>query len=852
MTSWLPFAFAALALAAPALAQKTPAKEAPYLNTWLVAGPYDNGADGAGMARDSVGEASVAPKAGGEWRVFDDRLFNRNYDNYQDLFSYYNLKRGESIAAKLAYAHVYLYSPAEAHAELRMAADSEMKAWLNGAQVLDHARSEPHRDAVKVAITLAKGWNRLLVKVGNRLEGRLGFYARVCLPNGGPVPGIIASTGGPAGSLAVASRPMADIKTPGLPAAFRGWPYVETDALAHPDPDIAGLVNHRAYQAMQSSAFVLSAQGGKPPYRWALTNGTLPKGLKLLPDGTIGGTVSDVAGLGDRALTFTVTDAAGKTASAQLTMPVDERPSRWYGEAGLVALMHAPEYILDAPEGDLAEFAHLMKRQGYSLGMMISYNNGDMMYRFPSRFEPNCPFGDLPAKYKAALGKEGIKFGLYMGNLIGPNHGGDDGALLMVTDAVKKYRPAAMWFDWASPQVWGYISLDALYSAIKTINPDTVIVINGVVTCYQGDWDAICLEGWGAWGDRIWALWPFAFNWPKKPVVESWRMLADPANEYSKGILPDWQEYMRVAISLIGCGWTANLDHSASVGGRYKTLYDSVVARAHRDMANWANPPGLPPLHTAYTHVTQAPVEQATWGYALLSTKRDAVYLHCLKNPYGKTGLPASTLAVGPLHAQVRSVVCMNTGKAARFEMKGDRLTVHTAGIAADPVDTIFRVELVKPLPAGTPTSLPTQVTPPGNLAFGKPARLLSIDGSHDLVPSAFSMARFGVDGSLATHAQGAYEWAWMYHVDLQKAQRVSRIVIHFTPKGYATEYEVLVSADGSKWDKVADVKGSEGGDVTYAFAPRPVRCVRVRAVKPDGPDQEGGQMGIAELEVYK
>lgn len=204
------------------------------------------------------------------------------------------------------------------------------------------------------------------------------------------------------------------------------------------------------------------------------------------------------------------------------------------------------------------------------------------------------------------------------------------------------------------------------------------------------------------------------------------------------------------------------------------------------------------------------------------------------------------------LHAQVRSVVCMNTGKAARFEMKGDRLTVHTAGIAEDPVDTIFRVELAKPLPAGTPTSLPTQVTPAGNLAFGKPARLLSVDGSHDLVPSAFSMARFGVDGSLATHAQGAYEWAWMYHVDLQKAQPVSRIVVHFTPKGYATEYEVLVSADGAKWDKVADVKGSKGEDCKRAFAARPVRCVRVRALKPDGPDQEGGQMGIAELEVYK
>jgi hypothetical protein len=94
------------------------------------------------------------------------------------------------------------------------------------------------------------------------------------------------------------------------------------------------------------------------------------------------------------------------------------------------------------------------------------------------------------------------------------------------------------------------VQLDALYSMIRTLSPETLIVLNGVVTLYQGDWDVICIEGWGAWGERIWGLWPFALSWPKKPVVESWRLVADPAFECSKGIQPDWQEYLRVQLSL--------------------------------------------------------------------------------------------------------------------------------------------------------------------------------------------------------------------------------------------------------------------------------------------------------------
>jgi hypothetical protein len=515
--------------------------------------------------------------------------------------------------------------------------------------------------------------------------------------------------------------------------------------------------------------------------------------------------------------------------------------------------MHNPESMLAAGDADLAEFARLMKRQGYGIGMMISYNNGDMKYRWPSRFEPDNPVGDLAGRFKRALEAEGVRFGMYMGNLIGPNHGGEQGAMLMVEEAVKRYRPAAFWFDWASPDPDGYAQLDALYSMIRTLSPETLIVLNGVPTLYQGDWDVLCLEGWGAWGSRLWALWPFPVDWPKKAVVESWRMVADPSFEYSKGIQPDWQEYLRVQISLIGEGAVANLDHSPTISTPYRTLYDSPVMQAHRAMADWANPGEGLPLHEAYTQVNPGPLAAAEWGYSTIGLARDRIYLHVLANARGKTGMPADRrLAVEPVGPRVRGAVWMNRNRPVPFQQRGQRVDLDLTAVEADPVDTVIRLELDGPQEVtGKPTVSSTPV-PPGNLAFQRPARLLSTDGQRDLVPSAFAFARYGVDGAMNTHAQGAHEWAWMYQVDLEAVHPLQRLVIHFLPDGFATEYTVLASADGEQWQTVAHLRGvTRGGRQEHALDGAPARYVRVRAITPDGPGQTGAQMAIAELEAY-
>jgi hypothetical protein len=71
----------------------------------------------------------------------------------------------------------------------------------------------------------------------------------------------------------------------------------------------------------------LTASGGATPYAWTLDSGTLPAGLNLAPDGTIGGTPSGPAGTS----TFTVRVAdstpATPDATKTLTIVVDTHPT---------------------------------------------------------------------------------------------------------------------------------------------------------------------------------------------------------------------------------------------------------------------------------------------------------------------------------------------------------------------------------------------------------------------------------------------------------------------------------------------------------------------------------------------
>ncbi|HEO71163.1 MAG TPA: discoidin domain-containing protein, partial [Candidatus Hydrogenedentes bacterium] len=140
---------------------------------------------------------------------------------------------------------------------------------------------------------------------------------------------------------------------------------------------------------------------------------------------------------------------------------------------------------------------------------------------------------------------------------------------------------------------------------------------------------------------------------------------------------------------------------------------------------------------------------------------------------------------------------------------------------------------------------------PPGNLAYRRQGLLLSLDGSHELeVNSGKHFPRLGVDGRLDTFALAGGEWPWTYEVDLVDTVLVNRIKVTFG-KGYATEFEYMLSADHQEWVTVATKGKHDGAPYEATFFPVPARYVRICAFQPDGPNQPGGQMSIAELEVY-
>ena len=133
------------------------------------------------------------------------------------------------------------------------------------------------------------------------------------------------------------------------------------------------------------------------------------------------------------------------------------------------------------------------------------------------------------------------------------------------------------------------------------------------------------------------------------------------------------------------------------------------------------------------------------------------------------------------------------------------------------------------------------------------PAFLMNVEGKYQLGPSSGEVhaSRCGVDGDPATSAQAGNEWAWAYDVNLLRIEKLSRVVVNFGPD-YATEFELLATTDGAKWQKLAALREQKGGRVELTFAPTEARILRMRAIKPDGPGQPGGQMAVAELEAYE
>ena len=167
------------------------------LRDWLVAGPFDADDIKQGMEKDFLGgEANIQPNEGdqagnGVWKfdranmdsqttqVHNGGICRNLCVDFVYLFGKFSFgpardkrmtfKVEGDFANKIAYAHTYIYSPTGGKALLtELNWGGAAKAWLNGQPLPVVVESEQNAWSKKeLEVTLAKGWNRLLIKVAS-------------------------------------------------------------------------------------------------------------------------------------------------------------------------------------------------------------------------------------------------------------------------------------------------------------------------------------------------------------------------------------------------------------------------------------------------------------------------------------------------------------------------------------------------------------------------------------------------------------------------------------------------------------------------------------------------------------
>ncbi len=209
---------------------------------------------------------------------------------------------------------------------------------------------------------------------------------------------------------------------------------------------------------------------------------------------------------------------------------------------------------------------------------------------------------------------------------------------------------------------------------------------------------------------------------------------------------------------------------------------------------------------------------------------------------------------------------------ATQFQIKGslDSINWSTLAIVTDgtggraevkmlpkPIRYI-RVEAIKPdgpgQTGGQMAIAEIEAYTEANLARGKTASAYYLNGSvASMQPGQDAYS--AVDGNSGTFAQATGQYKWVQQVDMQYVTDISKVIVHFStipsPGLFATEYAIKTSLDAINWSTAAVVLDGKVGENITEFMPKAARYVRIEAIKPDGPSQIGGQMAIAELEVY-
>ncbi len=534
-------------------------------------------------------DIKITPNLGEEfgdasWEYFDDRVFNRNLDDWQDLYGYYTVKKGIPTKDKYVYAHTYVYSPKEQSVDLRMVTSGLHKVYVNDKLVHENesAVESTNKDQYKKSIKLKEGWNKILIEVQHTRTHYVGFYARLCDKDGNEVEGLEYSvTGDQAEKLSIVTQGL-DIDKASfeernkdipsnmypeneLPYGYVQWPYVWNKPLHRSDS-----------WAPQASRFRFEAAGGNPDYTWEIVEGKLPDGLKMDKEGVIDGYCEKI---GEYPFTVQVTDKDGNKAVKETKIVVKERPNKWFEEGKMSALSHDTgaysQFYDENFSFDL--WAERAKKAGMT---MLSTEALQGVYYWPGPGATNAnlqhPYTldengkpkDMVKLAKEAAERHGLRFGVYYAsegsNRLPNGHTNNSSGFVMnVEDLMKRYDPAYLFFD-GGPQGKG--NVDAMWSAVRAYNDYALVQANDQYEA--GDNDLTILETeytgkmpyvhGGYWEQAMW-------NENKYTVEEAWThpffKEIGVWSQYAGGHMrDDWRLFAEYIIYSIGHGIVPNYD----------------------------------------------------------------------------------------------------------------------------------------------------------------------------------------------------------------------------------------------------------------------------------------------------
>lgn len=719
-----------------------PASEnAPFMNSWLVSGPFENA-----IADEMCGTVGITPKAGevfadGKvWEYFDDRLWNRNYDDYQDLYGYYTVKKGVDTRNKYVYAHAYIFSPSAQNVQFRFGSSGNHRLFANDVAITEPSKpSEVRKDMTIAYVRLEEGWNKFLLQMKHTFTEDLnengvpvakdadvhyfGFYGRITDSSGNIVDNLTYSVRGENSELAIDTqalsaadavddgKPGRGLPTNALPIGYTEWPYVWNRS------------NYSTTHGVSASSFRFLASGGRPGYTWSLDEGELPDGLGLNPDGTIDGFVDSAPGI--YSFTIKVGDSLGNTATKAFTIEVKERPNKWFEEGRVSALSHCitiynwfvdPNYSADL-------WARRAKKQGHSL---VSVESLQQNYYWPSKFAdpkhirnlymPKDESGkvmDGIKPFEQAVKRYGMKFGLYYATEGGGlQHFSTDVFVQNVEDLILRYDPAYLYFD--GPQAMPDANYDVMFSMVRNYSDDILINSNAWTDEY-GDPDLRTVEA-----SEIFAGGEGS-NLTKRTIAEPWKSIITKDNYSPYYARRD--DYRLVAKEMImnaGRGFVDNNDQMPlmdrgpnwnspeDIATRYpKSVQQFIDVR--EGLAAWFAPEGKPERHESTTGTTPyflsgfgyeddgkgniAEFESGKgpdWGYAM--SRDNNIYLHLIDGPDGKKGYSGNSLTINPVKQHVVSVSWLNEDKPLNFTQADESVTIDLTGVERDQVDTIVKI----------------------------------------------------------------------------------------------------------------------------------------------------------------